>query len=263
MKKIVCIVQARMESTRLPRKVLKNIVGKPMLWHVIYRLKKSRLIDEIVVATTTRDEDKAIVKLAKDSDVESFAGSDEDVVDRYYHAAITHKADIIVRVTADCPLIDPNVVDRVIEYFLKGDFDYVNNTYVGACTDRKLTYPDGLDTEVFSFDALEKAWKEAKMPSEREHVTSYIWKNPDNFKTGCLKYSEDLSHMRWTVDYKEDLEFMRQVFKRLYKEGDVFHMEDVLALLKEHPELMDINKGFAKDEGYFKSLKKDKSTKKS
>jgi len=261
MRKVVAIVQARVGSTRLSEKVLKRILGKPMLWHVINRLKKAKLIDEIVVATTTRKEDKSIIRLSEENGVKSFAGSEEDVLDRYYQAAKTHNADVIIRITADCPLIDPRVVDRVVKHFLDGDFDYVSNTCVESGVTCKQTYPDGLDTEVFSFKALEKAWKEAKMQSEREHVTSYIWKQPDVFKIRRIQYCKDLSNMRWSVDYEEDLRFVREVYKRLYKKGIFFHLEDVLTLLSEHPELMEINSVISKNEGYFKSLKKDKMMK--
>ena len=256
---VVAIVLARVGSTRLTQKVLKDIVGKPLLWHVINRLKKAKLIDEIVVATTTKEEDEPIIKLAKDNDVKSYAGSEEDVLDRCYQAAKIHKADVIVRITADCPLIDPNVVDKVINYFLDNDFDYASNTNVGVRVLCKQAYPDGLDTEVFSFDALERAWKEAKLPSEREHVTPYIWKHSGVFKVGSIECDEDLSHMRWTVDYEEDLMFVREVYKRLYRKGEIFHMKDILTLLRVHPELMNINREIMRNEGYFKSLEKDKA----
>ena len=258
MSRTVAIVQARMGSTRLPQKVLRDIVGKPLLWHMINRLKKAKLIDEIMLATTTKEEDEPIIKLAKDNDVKSYAGSEEDVLDRYHQAARIHKVNVIARITADCPLIDPDVVDKVVKYFLDNDFDYVSNTCVGVRVDCKPTYPDGLDTEVFSFDALERAWKEAKLPSEREHVTPYIWKHSTIFKVGCIGYDEDLSHMRWTVDYEEDLMFVREVYKRLYRKGAIFHMKEILTLLSAHPELMDINRGIIKNEGYFESLEKDK-----
>lgn len=256
MKKVVAIVQARMGSTRLPQKVFKEIDGRPMLWHVVDRLKRAKLIDEIVVATTTKEEDKLIIQLAKDSNVEGYAGSEKDVLDRYYQAARTYKTDIIVRITADCPLIDPEVVDKVIKYFLEGDFDYVSNTNVGARMAHKQTYPVGLDTEVFSFNALQRAWNEAKMLSEREHVTPYIWKNPKIFKVSSVEYGEDLSHIRLTVDYEQDLRFVREIYRRLHKDGEIFCMKEILTLLSEHAELMDINKGIVRNEGYFKSSKK-------
>ena len=259
--KVVAIVQARVGSTRLHQKVLIDIVGKPMLWHVINRLKKAKFVDEIIVATTMKEEDAPIINLAQENDVTGFAGNEKDVLDRYFQAAEIHKADVIVRITADCPLIDPEVVDRVIKYFLENDYDYVSNTDdVGERKVRKPTYPDGLDTEVFSFDCLERTWKEAKMSSEREHVTSYMWKNPEIFKLGSVKCDQDLSNMRWTVDLEEDLMFVREVYKHLYKKGRIFSLNDILSLLKSHPELMRINRGITRNEGYHKSLEKDMET---
>jgi len=250
-KKIVAIIQARMGSTRLSGKVMMDIVRKPMLWHVINRVKHAKRLDDIVIATTTLNEDKQILELASEMGVRSYAGSEDDVLDRYYQAAIIYKVDVIVRITADCPLIDPTVIDRAIEFYLNHDFDYVG-------TGIKPTYPDGLDTEVFSFSALERAWKEATLASEREHVTPYIRKNPQIFNIKSLENDEDLSYMRWTVDEERDLKFVREIYKRLYKEGKIFYMEDILNLLKKHPELMDINKGIIRNEGYLKSIKEDR-----
>ncbi|MEM2679660.1 MAG: glycosyltransferase family protein [Candidatus Hadarchaeales archaeon] len=249
MRKTVAIIQARVGSTRLPGKVLKEICGKPMLWYVIERVKRARLINEIVVATTTNAEDDEIVKIAEQCRVKTFRGSEDDVLDRYYRAAKEFKADVVVRITADCPLIDPEIVDKTVEFFLKGDFDYVSNTV-------RPTFPDGLDVEVFSFDALKKAWENATKLSEREHVTPYIRKHPEKFKIGSFEAEHDLSHLRWTVDREEDLRFVREVYERIGKE--IFHMQDVLELLREHPELAEINRGIKRNEGYEKSLREDR-----
>jgi len=237
---IVAIVQARTTSERLPGKVLMNILGKPVLWHVIKRLKWSKLIEKIVVATTSNETDIPIIRLCQKIGVDVFAGSKEDVLDRYYKAAKHYRAKVVVRITADCPLIDPKVVDRVIKYYLenKGKFDYVSNNH-------PATFPDGLDTEVFSFEALEKAWKNAKKQYEREHVTPYIWDQPEKFRIGNVENDEDLSiEERWTLDYEEDFEFIKAVFENLYKKGEIFCMEAVLQLLKEKPELKGINKKY-------------------
>ena len=251
MTKVAAIIQARVGSTRLPWKVLMGIVGKPMLWHVIERVKKAKLVDEVVLATTSRKEDKPLLNLAKKSGIKSYAGSDEDVLDRYFQAATKFGADIIVRITADCPLIDPEIINKVIKHFLDGGFDYVSNTL-------KLSYPDGLDVEVFSYGALKKAWDGANMASEREHVTPYIKKNPELFKIGSMEHKQDLSGMRWCVDTEEDLKFVREVYKRLHRKGKIFYMQDILNLLEKHPELMEINKGIARDEGYATSLREDR-----
>ena len=250
---IVAIVQARMSSARLPGKVLKDILGKPMLWHLVNRLKKSAFIEKIVVATTTNEIDRLILEAAKNSGVESFAGSEDDVLDRYYQAAKIFHADPIVRITADCPLIDPKVTDCVIQCYLenKGNVDYVS-------TGVPPTYPDGLDTEVFSFAALEKAWREAGRKTEREYVTPYIWKNNKLFRQGNVANKEDLSYMRWTVDEDKDFLFVTQIYKGLYKgEDEIFYMGDIINFLIAHPELISINQGIRKNEGYLKSLQKE------
>lgn len=235
--RIVVIIQVRMKSTRLPGKVLKNIAGKPILAHVIERLKDARLVDEIVIATTTKDEDRTILKFANESRVKSFAGSEEDVLDRYYQAAKRCEADVIVRITSDCPLIDPGVVDKIIAFYLKyrGTVEYVSNFL-------KRSYPRGLDTEVFCFEVLETAWQQSKEPYQREHVTPYVYEHPEIFRLVNVENNEDLSHMRWTVDEARDLEFVKEVYKRLYKEGKNFLMEDILTLLRKEPQLMEINK---------------------
>ena len=234
--RVVAIIQARMGSTRLPGKVLKNIVGKPILAHIIERLKKSRLIDEIVVATTKKT-NGPILKIAQECGVKSFTGSEEDVLDRYYQAAKEYKADVIVRITADCPLIDPRIIDKVIKYYLKNKdrFDYVSNVL-------ERSFPQGLDTEVFPFNVLKKAWYEAKKTYEREHVTIYIYEHLEIFQLANVENSKDLSYMRWTVDEEKDLKFIREIYRRLYREDKIFCAKDVLNLLEKEPELLEINK---------------------
>lgn len=251
MRRVVAIIQARMGSTRLPGKVMMDIVGKPMLWHVINRVQHAKRLDDIVIATTALNEDKQILELASEMGVKSYAGSEDDVLDRYYQAAIIHEAYAIVRITADCPLIDPDIIDGVIEFYLNHDFDYVSNTI-------KPTYPDGLDTEVFSLGVLKRAWKEATLASEREHVTPYIWKTPQMFRIKNLRNDTDLSYMRWTVDEERDLKFVREIYNKLYKECEMFYMGDVLKLLKKYSELMNINKDIIRDEGYLKSIMGDR-----
>ena len=255
MSKVVAIVQARMGSTRLPGKIMENIMGKAMLWHIITRLQNSELIDEIVIATTTDSKDDKVKSMALKNNFNIFRGSEDDVLDRYYQSAKKYNAEIIVRITGDCPLADPVLVDEVVQYYLDNNYDYVSNTI-------KPTYPDGLDTEVFSFKALEKAWKEADMKSEREHVTPYIKDHPEIFKLGNFENSTDLSHMRWCVDNDNDLIFVKEVFQRLYKKKPLFLMKEVLDLLKQNPEFNEINSGNVRDEGYFQSLKNDKKIKK-
>ena len=254
MKNVVVIIQARMGSSRLPGKVLMDISGKPMLWHVINRVKKSKKIDLIVVATTTEDEEYPILKLSRDIGVETFLGNEEDVLDRYYQAAKKFNADIIVRVTSDCPIVDPDIIDMFVDYYLDNstNFDYIGVGKDSLC-------PNGVGCEVFSFKALHKAWLESKLLSEREHVTPYIWKNDKIFRLGRpLKPKKDLSRLRWTVDEKRDIKFVRELYKDLYVEDNFFSTKDVLELLERKPILIKINQGIIRNEGYIKSLKEDK-----
>ena len=235
--KIVAIIQARMGSTRLPGKVMKEILGKPVILWDMDRVSYSKLIDEIVVAIPYRKENDVIVDTIKEYNDKIIItrGSEDDVLDRYYQAAVKTNADVVVRVTSDCPLIDPIVIDNVIEHFLDNNCDYCSNSLT-------RTYPRGLDTEVFSFKALEKAWNKAKKDYEREHVTPYIIENPDKFKLFNVANDIDLSHLRWTLDTKEDIEFINAVYKRIYPKKQLFLMDDVLELMDKEPELIDINR---------------------
>jgi len=249
---VVVIIQARMGSSRLQGKVLKEILGKPMLWHLINRLKRSKLIDKIIIATTDKERDKPILKLAQELGIDSFAGSEEDVLDRYYQAAKKYNADTVVRITADCPLIDPELVDKVIGHYLE-NIDRLDYAHSG------IGYPDGIvETEVFSFIALEKAWREARLASEREHVTAYIWKNPQLFRTDTVENEEDLSHMRLVVDDERDFQLVTEIFKNLYREDEIFHLKDILGFLSKKPELLELNKRTIRNEGYLKSLAEDR-----
>ena len=254
---IAVIIQARTSSTRLPKKVLAEIEGKPMLWHIIERIKLAKNIDKIIVATTDLPEDKKIIEIAEKAGVKSFAGSKMDVLDRYYKAAKKYGADVIVRITGDCPFTDPEIIDKTIEFFKTNNFDYVGTGHITK-QKHESNYPDGLDAEVFSFSVLEKAWKDAKLPSEREHVTPYIWKNTKLFKTKTIDCDQNFSRMRWTVDEEQDLKFAREVYKILYPVKKIFLMQDILDLLKKEPNLMKINKVIGRDEGYSKSLIEDK-----
>ena len=244
--KVVAIVQARMSSSRLPGKVLLPLAGKPVLAHVIERLQSCNSLDGLVLATSIKSEDGAIQQWCSANRVDCFRGSLNDVLDRYYQAATHYKADAIVRITADCPLIDPMIVDEVVEGFLAGNFDAYS--LAGE-------FPDGLDCQVFSYSAIERAWSEAKLPSEREHVGPYIEKtHPELFNIGSLEKFSGLSHHRWTLDEARDYEFLQAVFARLCKEGSLFRTSEILALLEREPDLLQINSGIIRNEGYLKSL---------
>ena len=207
--KILGIIQARIGSTRLPNKVLLDLEGKSVLEHVILRLSRSKLISEVVVATTIKKQDLAIVRLCANRDFSVFCGSENDVLDRFYQVAKLFEPDHIVRITADCPLMDREIIDKVIQKHLAEDTDYTANIL-------EATFPDGEDVEVFKFKTLIKAWRNASLSSEREHVTPYIRKHQELFKQANLVSLENLSTKRWTLDNKEDYEFIREIYKYLY-----------------------------------------------
>jgi spore coat polysaccharide biosynthesis protein SpsF len=250
--KVIGVIQARTDSTRLPNKTLMDILGKPLIVHVIERVQHAQLIDTVILATTTRSVDTPLASLVETQGISVFRGDYNDVLDRYYQVATQYHADVIVRITGDCPLIDPRIIDTVVQVFLKNHYDYVTNTL-------PPTYPDGLDVEVFSYEALTKAWNKATLTSDREHVTTYIRTHPDQFSLHNVSNPIDFSEFRWTVDQQEDLQFIREIFKRLYPKQKVFYMEDIIALLKKHPELQEINRGIQRNEGYIRSLKQDKN----
>ncbi len=235
--KIVIIVQARMTSTRLPGKILKEVLNKPLLEYQLERLQRVELADKVMVATTINHSDEPIVELCNRMGVSCFRGSEEDVLSRYYYAAQEYKADVVVRVTSDCPLIDTQVVDRVIAYYLNhiDSCDYVSNVL-------ERTYPRGMDTEVFPFRILEEAHLNARRVTEREHVTPYM-REDYRYHMANVPYHEDQSRHRWTVDQKEDFQLIEKILQELYPVNPLFTMEDVLDLFKDHPEWVDINAG--------------------
>jgi spore coat polysaccharide biosynthesis protein SpsF len=250
--RVIAVLQARTGSSRLPGKVMADLAGKPLLARVIERAQVVPGVHIVVVATTQAERDRPILELANACGAKAYAGSEEDVLDRYYQAARQFGGEVVVRLTADCPLLDPGVSARVLERYLKGDVDYASNTLAP-------TFPDGLDTEVFSFAALERAWRESGLASEREHVTPYIWKNPLKFRLAGITDEVNRSGLRWTVDEAQDLEFVRAVYKHLYRDGEPpFGMDEVLALLETKPELKAMNTGFLRNEGYAKSLREDR-----
>jgi spore coat polysaccharide biosynthesis protein SpsF len=250
---IGAIIQARSGSKRFPNKMFKKILGQPILWHVIQRVRASTLIDQIIVATTRSQADDKIVSLAKKMGLNYYRGSTNDVLGRFYQAAKKFKTKIIVRITPDDIFEDPSLIDSLLKIFIaaKGKYDYISNTV-------NQTHPEGIDVEVFSFAALQRAFREAKKLSEREHVTPYLWNNPNKFRIKSIKYHKDLSHLRWTIDYPKDLEFARKIYQRLYFKKRIFLMNDVLKVLKKHPAWQKINQGVIFHEGYLKSLKNEK-----
>lgn len=247
--KIIAIIQARLGSSRLPGKVLMDIEGKTMLERVVERTRRAKLVQEVLVTMPLSSLDDRLAEFCKEQGIAFERGREEDLLDQYLQAANKHNAQIIVRITADCPLIDSEVIDRAIQMFTESDVDYLS-------TGRLVTtFPDGLDTEVFTISSLKKAWNEARLPSEREHVTPYIWNHPELFRIITMKNDRDLSSLRWTVDEMRDIEFVRSVYSVLKDEP--FGLVDVLRLLDQKPELKDMNADITRNSGYFKSLHDD------
>jgi spore coat polysaccharide biosynthesis protein SpsF len=234
MKKIV-IIQARMGSTRLPGKVLLDIAGQPMLARVISRVQQARFPDEVIVATSTESTDDELAAFCSDRGWPCFRGSNLDVLDRFYQAASAFSADILVRVSADCPLIDPDILDRVADAVMSssGTVDYAANMLPPR------TFPRGVDVEAFTFETLKRCWIEATAESHREHVTPYAYRNPDLFRLFKVTNSLDESEYRWTVDAPEDLEIVRRICRQL--QGSDFRCADVVEVCRRHPEWADIN----------------------
>ncbi len=232
---IVAIIQARMGSTRLPGKVLLDLSGKTMLERVIRRTERAKMLSDVIVATTTNPQDREIARLCYDLGVPFICGSEQDVLDRYYHAAVRYNADIIVRITSDCPLIDPGIIDGIVlQALAQKSTVYISNTLYPR------TFPKGLDVEAIHFKALQHAWESDTSPTSREHVTPYIRRHPDLFLAlGYYLQGSDLSAMRWTVDTQEDLKLLRLIFSSF--DDDEFTWMEVVDLLKDHPEWSQIN----------------------
>src|SRR4030065_1665440 len=247
---VLAILQARVSSTRLPGKVLKPILGQPIILRQFERIKRAKKINHFLVATSIDQTDDQLADLCAENGIPCFRGNLEDVLDRFYQAAKPFSPEHVVRLTGDCPLADPQLIDEVISFYRQGDFDYVSNTV-------EPTYPDGLDVEVFKFECLKQAWEEADLPSQREHVTPFIHQQPAQFKIGCFKNCVDLSFLRWTVDEPLDFELVTKIYEALYPLNSGFTTDDILAFLDDHPELKTLNTHFQRNEGLLKSLMED------
>jgi spore coat polysaccharide biosynthesis protein SpsF (cytidylyltransferase family) len=248
---ITAVLQARMSSKRLPGKVAKPILGKPMLALQMERIKRSKRIDKLVVATSIEREDDLVAEIAGMEQVDLFRGSLSDVLDRFYMAVREDRPEYVVRLTGDCPLVEPELIDSIISRCIEEKLDYCTNAL-------QPTFPDGLDVEVFRFECLSEAWKEARLPSEREHVTLFIHSRTERFRIGHFKQHADLSGYRWTVDEPEDFELVEKIYQGLYPENPRFGLKDVLGFLDEHPELKTLNTRFERNEGMKKSIEADK-----
>jgi len=230
------VIQARMGSTRLPGKVLIDLAGEPALTRVINRTGRARTVDTVIVATTTKSRDDPLADLCAASGTACFRGSETDVLDRYYQTALQHDLDMIVRITSDCPLIEPTIIDLVVTGYLEraGTLDYASNIIP------RRTWPRGLDTEVMSIEALTRAWRESEDPDHREHVTPYIYSVQGGFSIHSVEHADDFSHHRWTLDTPEDLEFLQLIYTHFGR--DDFAWTEVIALLEQNREWVDINR---------------------
>ncbi len=248
--KTLGVLQARVSSSRLPSKVLLPILGEPMLFRQLERLNRCISVNELIVATSDDSTDVTLARECENRGIKCFRGSLDDVLDRFVQAARSYEPEAIVRLTGDCPLADPELIDKVIEYFWEGDFDYVTN-----CD--PTTFPDGLDVEVIKFSCLETAHREAVLPSHREHVTPFLRSHPERFRLGNYACDTNRSHLRWTVDEPEDFEFVRSIYEKLYPAKPDFGTDDIIQVLEEHPHLQSINSKFERNEGVKKSLVAD------
>lgn len=257
---ITAIIQARIGSTRLPGKVMMPVRNKPLLYYVINQTLHSKKIEKLIIATTELVQDNKIVDFVNSLGVEIYRGNELDVLDRYYQCAKKYGANTIVRITSDCPLIDPQLIDKCIIEFEKNDFDYFSN--INRKEGDKWIYhlsgfPSGFAVEVLTFNALEDAWKNAKKPSEREHVTQYILNNQTLFKIGNMENFSDYSDIRLTVDHKVDFDLVKSIIE-YFPENEIFNLEKIVTFLNKNPKLKQMNSHLQFNEGYLKSLKDDK-----
>lgn len=243
-RKIICVIQARMNSKRLKGKVLLKLKDKSVLNHIIDRIKLCKDIDLIVVATTYKSEDLKIVNLCKKLSVNYYRGKVNDVLSRFYHIGKKYSTDAILRITADCPLIDPKIIDKISKGFLKNNFDSFG--LLG-------NFPDGLDATIYNFSSIKKAHYNATKKSDREHVGTYIDNNPKKFKIGGLKLYNRKKYYRWTLDEKKDYIFIKEIYKNLY-DNKIFYTNDVFKFIKENPQIEKINSKIFRNEGYLKSI---------
>jgi spore coat polysaccharide biosynthesis protein SpsF len=249
--KTVAVIQARVGSSRLPGKVLKPIVGRPMLGHIVKRVRSVPVIDEVVVAVPDDGANEPLRQFCRQEGIPFFAGSEMDVLDRFYRAAKLHEGDPVMRITADCPLVDPVLIGKLISQYNSGNYDYFA-VAAGADAGRLESgrFPDGLDTECLSFGALEQAWHEATDTRDREHVTRFIWRQKQRFRCGQLFSETDYGHLRLTVDHPHDFELVERIFEELYREDRIFLLPEVIDLLKRRDELRRLNAHVSHAEHY-------------
>lgn len=240
---VVAIIQARTGSTRLPNKIFLKLVNAPLLYHVVNRLRPSKEIDKIVIATTSSSNDNSVEEWCLKNSLDYFRGSENNVLDRYYHAAKKFNADIIIRVTADDPFKDYRLIDQAVKILKDENYDFV-------CNNNPVSFPEGLDVEVLSMHALSKSFFNSISNFEKEHVTQYIHRNKNSFKIFNIKNDKDLSSNRWTIDTIDDYLFTTEIYNRLFSVNNVFLTEDIYQLLEKNPQLLQINNEVKKSDLY-------------
>lgn len=238
--KIIGVIQARMKSQRLTGKVMLDLLGKPILWHIYNRLKHSNLLESVVIATGERANNEEICEFASSNNIPFYSGSDTDLISRLYETALHFQSSAIVRITGDSPLVDPHIVDKLVSEYVQK-----NNQYDIVTNSKILTFPYGLNVEVYSIGSLKRLWEEIKEPEIREWFPFYVEKHPELFRILNVTNPVNLSHLRWTLDYPEDYEFVKKIYENLYKEDYIFTLEDILSLIKKQPELTKINSKYA------------------
>lgn len=239
--KIVTVIQARSGSTRLPGKVMMDILGRPLLLRMVERVQRAALAGTIVIATTTESSDDVIEKLCEQEGLNCYRGNRDDLLDRHYQTGLLYHADAVVKIPSDCPLIDPKVIDRVLQYYLDHDYDFVSNLH-------PATYPDGNDVEVMSMKTITTAWQNATLKMEREHTTPYIWERPELFRIATLTWETGLDYSmshRWTIDYPEDFDFIKRVYEELYPSDPAFTLQNILDLTDRNPDIFALNSKYA------------------
>lgn len=249
--KVVAIIQARMSSSRLPGKTLLPLAGRPAIQHVIERVKMISGIDEVIVSTSISQSDNMLADFCASIKIPVFRGSEEDVLDRYYQTSLHCCAELILRITGDCPLLDPIESGKVLKKSFETGSDYISNIHPPML-------PDGLDTEVIKFEALEKAWEASKKKSEREHVTLYLYSNPNLFSVSSLTYKDDFSHYRLTLDEQSDYLLLQNIFTHLQKTQKFGYLHEVINILENNPEILELNKTIKRNEGLELSLKRER-----
>lgn len=237
------IIQARMGSTRLPGKVLKQLNGKPLLANIISRIEKCKKIDQVMVATTTNPNDDKLVDWCLKNQIKCFRGDENNVLKRYYDAATFIHADIVVRITADDPFKDPQIIDAVVDQLQTNQLDFSFNNCPPS-------FPEGLDTEVFTYSAIKRAYESQTTDFEKEHVTQYFYHNPKDFKMKNYSYNKDISYLRLTVDSEEDFLLAKKIYKVLSPHGEMFYLNDIMQLFEREPELFQINQNVKRSAMY-------------